>query len=422
MTTSAPSGPPRGALLFIFITVTLNSMGIGLIMPVMPDLLQSMTGDLSNTGIGTAAAWGGWITLSYAAMQFLFSPTLGNLSDAYGRRPVLLLSLFVMGVDYLIMAIAPTLIWLFIARMVAGAASATFSTANAYIADISSPEKRAQNFGVTGAAFGVGFVLGPAIGGIVGEFGPRMPFYAAAALTFANFLFGYLVLPESLQPEKRRKFQMARANSFGVALQMLKYPAVAWMMLAMFVYNIAHYVYPVVWAYFAKAQLNWSPFDIGLSLAFVGVGFAVVQGFLIKYILAWLGSARTAVLGLCLDVIALVGIALATEGWMVYALMPVAALSALVAPALQGLMSNKIPDDAQGELQGAVSALSSLSFMITPILMTQLFFYFTAATSTIYFPGAPFIAAAVFSALAIWPLLHGAALKDASLQSDSHVP
>lgn len=407
MTTEALQSPPRRALLFIFITVAINSMGIGLIMPVMPDLLLSLAGDIGEIGIGEAAAWGGWLTLSYAAMQFLISPTLGNLSDAYGRRPVLLLSLFVMGIDYLIMALTPSLALLFVARMMAGAASATYSTANAYIADISSPEKRAQNFGLTGAAFGVGFVLGPAIGGLVGEFGPRMPFYAAAVLTFGNMLFGYFALPESLRPERRRPFQIARANSLGVALQMLKYPAVAWMLAAIFLYNIAHYVYPVVWSYYAKVQFDWTPLDIGLSLACVGVGFAVVQGFLIKYILAWLGPVKTALVGLCLDVIALVGIAFATEGWMVYALVPLTALSALVAPAMQGLMSNKIPDDAQGELQGAISALSSLSFMITPVLMSQLFFFFTASSSSIYFPGAPFIAAALFSALAILPLLRG---------------
>jgi DHA1 family tetracycline resistance protein-like MFS transporter len=422
MISDAPQTAPHRALLFIFVTVTINSMGIGLIMPVMPDLLLSLTGDFGEMSIGEAAAWGGWLTLSYAAMQFLISPTLGNLSDAYGRRPVLLLSLFVMGIDYLIMAITPSLALLFVARMMAGAASATFSTANAYIADISTPEKRAQNFGVTGAAFGVGFVLGPVVGGLVGEFGPRMPFYAAAVLTFANLLFGYFALPESLRPEKRRPFQIARANSLGVALQMLKYPAVAWMLAAMFIYNIAHYVYPVVWSYYAKVQFEWTPFDIGLSLACVGIGYAVVQGFLIKYILAWLGAAKTALVGLCLDVAALIGIALSTEGWMVYALVPLTSLSALVAPAMQGLMSNKIPDDTQGELQGAISALSSLSFMITPVLMSQLFFYFTSSASSIYFPGAPFIAAAIFSALAILPLLRGLRAQNADLQSDSRMP
>lgn len=388
------------ALMFIFITVAINSMGIGLIMPVMPDLLQELAGGAGEASIGRAAAWGGWLTTSYALMQFVVSPTLGNLSDAYGRRPVLLLSLFVMGVDYLIMAVTPSLAILFLARIMAGAAAATFSTANAFIADISPPEKRAQNFGLTGAAFGVGFVLGPALGGIVGEFGPRMPFYAAAALTFANFAFGWLALPESLKPETRRPFRIARANSIGVAIEMMKYPAVAWMLIAMFVYNFAHYVYPVVWSYYVKEQFAWSPLDIGLSLAAVGVGFAVVQGFLIRKILPWLGPAKTAMAGFCLDVAALAGVAFATEGWMIYALIPLTALSALVAPAMQGMMSNLVPDDAQGELQGAVSALSSLSFVVTPLIMTQLFFAFTAPGAPVHFPGAPFLAAAVFSAAA----------------------
>lgn len=392
------------ALLFIFITVALNSMGVGLIMPVMPDLLQELIGQAS---IGSAAAWGGWLTASFAIMQFLFSPILGNLSDAYGRRPVLLGSLFVLGLDYLVMAITPVLAFLFLARMMAGVASGTFSTANAFIADISPPEKRAQNFGITGAAFGIGFIFGPALGGLLGEFGPRTPFFAAAALTFANFIFGWLALPESLKPEKRRPFQMKRANSIGIALQMKRYPAVMWMLISVAIYNIAHYVYPVVWSYYTKEQFDWTPFDIGLSLALVGIGFAVVQGLLIKRILAALGEVRTALFGFTVDVIALTCIAFATEAWMIYALVPFVSFSALIAPAMQGLMSNLIPDDAQGELQGAISALNSLSFIITPIIMTQLFFFSTATGAGFYFPGAPFLAAAMFSGLAIVPFLIG---------------
>lgn len=395
---------PKNALLFIFITVTLNSMGIGLIMPVMPDLLIELSGE---TTTGSAAAWGGWLTASYALMQFLISPILGNVSDAYGRRPVLLVSLFVMGIDYLIMALTPYLTLLFVARMMAGAASATFSTANAFIADISPPEKRAQNFGVTGAAFGIGFILGPALGGLVGELGPRVPFYAAAALTFANFAFGWLVLPESLSPDKRRPFQIKRANSIGIALQMRKYPAVALMLISLAIYNIAHYVYPVIWSYYTKEQFNWTPFDIGVSLACVGVGFAIVQGVLIKPILKLLGPAKTALAAFAIDIVALVCLSVAQQGWMIYALIPLTALSALIAPAMQGLMTNKIPDDAQGELQGAISALSSLSFVITPLIMAQLFFFFTTDASGIYFPGAPFLAAALFSLIAVIPLRMG---------------
>lgn len=400
-------GGQRGPLFFIFITVMLNSMGIGLIMPVMPDLLQDLLGGSDETSIGRAAAWGGWLTMSFALMQFLFSPTLGNLSDRFGRRPVLLISLGVLFIDYLIMAMTTSLTLLFAARIMAGISASTFSAANAFIADISPPEKRAQNFGMTGAAFGVGFILGPALGGIVGEFGPRMPFYAAAALAAANFAFGWFVLPESLKPENRRPFELKRANPFGVARQLLKYPAVSWILLAVFIYNLSHYVYPVIWSYYAKAQFDWSPFDIGVSLASVGVGFAFVQGYLIRVIIPKFGEVKTAIMAFGLDVFALTCIAFATQGWMVYAVIPFNSLSALVAPAMQGLMANRIPDDAQGELQGAISSLSSLSFVLTPPLMSQIFFTYTEPGGDIFFPGAPFLAAAGFSALAVIPFLIG---------------
>jgi DHA1 family tetracycline resistance protein-like MFS transporter len=373
-------------------------------MPVMPDLLEQLTGGES---VGQAAAWGGWLTASYALMQFVFSPILGNLSDAYGRRPVMLASLFVLGIDYLIMATTPYLGLLFVARMMSGAAAATFSTANAFIADISPPEKRAQNFGVTGAAFGLGFVFGPALGGLLGEFGPRMPFYAAAALTFANLVFGWVALPESLKPENRRPFKLRRANSLGTALNMLRYPAVAWLLVASFIYNISHYVYPVIWSYYTKEQFGWTPNDIGISLAFVGIGFAIAQGGLIKPILGWLGAKGTAIAGFAIDIVALICLAFAWQGWMIYALIPLTSLSALIAPAMQGLMTNRIPDNQQGELQGAVTALSSLSFIITPLIMTQLFFHFTANPEGTYFPGAPFLAAAGFSLIALIPLWIG---------------
>ena len=394
----------RRALLFIFITITVNSMGIGLIMPVMPDLLLDLTLDAS---IGDAAWIGGWLTASYALAQFVMSPVLGNLSDAYGRRSVLLLSLLVMTIDYAVMAMAQSLWLLFAARIMAGAAAATFSTANAYIADISPPEKRAANFGLTGAAFGLGFVLGPAIGGVVGEFGPRMPFVAAAILTFGNMIFGYVALPESLKPENRRPFSLARSNSIGAALQMRKYPAVAWMLVAMFFYNLSHYVWPVVWSYFAKERFGWSPVDIGIALAAVGLSWAFVQGYLIRVILKRIGETRTALLGFAFDVVTLVCVAFVTEGWMVFAFIPFTALSALVTPAMQGLMSNRIPDDAQGELQGAVAAIAAIGFVITPIVMAGLFQAFTSADAPIYFPGAPFLAAAALSAFAILPFLIG---------------
>ncbi|QIE57729.1 TCR/Tet family MFS transporter [Pikeienuella piscinae] len=382
----------------------LNAVGIGLMMPVMPELMLELTDD---GGIGTAAAWSGAVMTSYALMQFLFSPTLGNLSDAFGRRPILLGSLMVVTFDYLMMALAPTLALFFLARVIAGAASATFSTANAFIADISTPATRAQNFGLTGAAFGVGFVVGPAIGGLLGEFGTRAPFWAAAALTLCNLALGWLVLPESLPRERRRPFRWTRGNPAGAAIAMAKRPAVSWLLVALFVYSLAHYVYPAILSFYAMARFGWSALEIGLMLAFVGVGFVIVQGFLIRRILPRFGAARTAVAALTLDAVSLIGLAIATEGWMAYALVPVASLSALFTPAVQGLMANRTPDDAQGELQGAVSALTSLAFAVTPILASQIFFYFTGPEAPVYFPGAPFVLAACCSALAILPFMIG---------------
>lgn len=392
----------RNALFFILATVVLNSMGIGLIMPVMPSLLE----DIGGVGLGEAAAWGGWLTTCYALMQFVMSPVLGNLSDAWGRRPVLLLSLAVMGLDYLIMALAPSLLWLFVARIIAGASSATFSTANACIADISTPEERAKRFGLTGAAFGLGFVIGPVIGGMLGEFGPRAPFWAAALLTFLNFGLGWLALPESHPPEKRRPFTWARGTLAGSFRMMRRNAGTGGLFLALLIYNFSHFVYPTVWAYFTTLRFGWSTAQIGLSLAVVGIGFIVVQGFLVGKIVSRFGAANTALAGLALDAVGLFLMAFATEGWMAYTLMPVMALAAIVSPAVQSLLTNRTPDNSQGELQGAVAALSSLAFIITPILMSQLFFFFTGPSAPVQFPGAPFLAAAAFSFFAILPMLH----------------
>ncbi|MGB0507894.1 MAG: TCR/Tet family MFS transporter [Pikeienuella sp.] len=400
MTTTSGRSP---AIIFILVTVTINSMGIGLMMPVMPGLMLELT---DKSDLANAALWSGYMVSGYALMQFLFSPTLGNLSDRFGRRPVLMISLSLMTVDYLVMALTPSLSILIAARLMAGAAAATFSTANAYIADISTREKRAANFGLTGAAFGLGFVFGPAIGGYLGDIGPRIPFFAAAALTFCNLVFGYFVLPESLKNENRRPFDLKRANPLGIIKQIRKFPTVAWFLAAIFLYDLAHYVYPAIWHFFAKENFGWGPSDIGLSLMVVGIGFAVVQGYLIRKMLPRLGEAKTALLGLVLNVFVLVAIALSTEGWMIYALVPITSLSAIVTPALQGLMANRVPDNAQGELQGAVAGLAGLAFVFTPLIMTQLFAVFTDETG-LYFPGAPFFAAAVFSALAIIPFMKG---------------
>ena len=381
----------------MFVTVALDAMGIGIIIPVMPDLMQ----ELSGLDVGGAALWGGYLAFTYALMQFVFSPILGALSDRYGRRPVLLCSVGTLGIDYLVMAMTPSLWLLFIGRAVAGIAGATYSTATAYIADVTPKEKRAAAFGLVGAGFGVGFVLGPVIGGLMGEIGTRAPFYAAAAVAFANFAYGWFVLPESLPPELRRRFDWRRANPLGALRQISRLPMVAWLVLASFLYGVAHYVYPAIWSYWAKEVFAWSNAEIGLSLAAVGIGFAVVQGLLIGIFIKRLGEVRTAYLGFALNIIGLAVFAVATQGWIVYALLPVIALSDITKPALTGLMSNRVSDDAQGELQGVIAASQAVYVVISPLMMTQLFGYFTSGTP--YFPGAPFLAAALVMAVALIP-------------------
>ena len=393
------TGARRHAAMFVFVTVVLDSMGIGIIMPVMPDLLQ----ELSGLSIGEAALWGGYLSFSYAAMQFLFSPLIGNLSDRYGRRPVLLVSLATLGVDYVVMALAPSLWLLFVGRVIAGIAGATYSTATAYIADVTPKEKRAAAFGLVGAGFGVGFILGPAIGGLMGELGTRAPFYAAAAIAFANFVYGWLVLPESLAPENRRPFEWLRANPLGAIRQISNFPMVAWLLGATVLFGLAHMVYPAVWSFYTKAAFNWSNAEIGLSLAVVGICFTIVQGGLIGFILKRLGEVKTALLGFVANILGMMGIALATQDWMVYALMPITALGALVTPALTGLMANRIPDDQQGELQGLIASLAAVTAIVSPLFLTQLFGYFTAPGGSVFFPGAPFVAAAMIVVIALIP-------------------
>ncbi len=381
------SGPSkRSALGFILVTLTLNSMGIGLMMPVMPSLLTELTA----LPVSDAARWGGALSVVYALMQFVFGPTLGNLSDRFGRRPVLLVSMFTLAVDYLLMALSWNLAVLFVGRTLSGVAGATFSAASAFIADVSSKKDRAKNFGLIGAGFGVGFVLGPMIGGFLGEFGPRAPFYAAAALSFVNFLFGWFVLPETLDPENRRDFDWKRANPLGALKQLSALPAVRTLLLAVFLFDIAHYVYPAVWSYYSEEVFGWTPGDIGMSLAFVGIGFAFVQGFLIRVLEPKLGPGRTLLAGLVANLIAFAGLAIADSGWMAYSLICFASLGALATPAFTGLMSNRVPDNAQGELQGMISSAAGLSMVVSPFVMTQIFAAYSGPDAVVSFPGAPF--------------------------------
>ncbi|MEN8895231.1 MAG: TCR/Tet family MFS transporter [Yoonia sp.] len=392
-------------IIFILITVMIDSMGIGLIMPVMPDLIQELeAGDL-----GQAALWGGILAAIFAVMQFLFGPFIGGLSDRFGRRPVLLLALVVMAFDYVLMAVAGSIWLLVIGRIIGGITAATQSTASAYMADISKPEDKAANFGLIGAAFGVGFVLGPLMGGVLAEFGTRAPFWAAAVLAMINAVFGYFVLPETVTDKICRPFSLARANPLGAFKYIGRLPGLGRLMTISFVYGIAFFVYPSVWAYFGKLQFGWSPSMIGLSLGCFGIGIAVVQGVLIRPILARLGERKTVMLGLLVDLIAFVALGFVTNGWLALALIPLAALGSIAGPAIQGIMSRRASDDQQGELQGALTSVNAVASILAPLVMTQTFFYFTHASAPIQLAGAPFILSAliVIGAIAIYlPILN----------------
>lgn len=407
--------PGPNAIVFIFITVMINMIGFGIIMPVMPQLIMDVSGeDLSH-----AAKWGGILSFSYAIMQFFMMPVMGGLSDRFGRRPVILGSLAAYSTDFLLMAIAPTIGFLLIARVLAGAFSATFSTANAFIADISPPEKRAANFGLMGAAFGLGFIIGPGIGGILGdEIGPRAPFFAVATLGLINLVYGYFFLPETLNPAHRRRFEWKRANAFGNFLQFRHYPVLLPIALTIFLYQLAHWTFPSVWAYYAEERFRWSPADIGYSLMAVGLAAAIVQGGLTRVIIPMIGERSAAFAGLVIAIFCYLGYGLATEGWMVYALIPIGALGGFTLPALQGIMSRTLPPNAQGELQGAIASIAGLSMIIGPYMMTQIFAAFIKPGvpytigdvavlpdgAPFYFPGAPFLLAALLTALALIPL------------------
>ncbi len=394
--------PGRNALLFIFITVMTNMIGFGILMPVMPRLIMDVTGE----GLAEAARWGGVLALAYALMQFIMMPVMGALSDRYGRRPVLLGSLVAFSLDSLLLAIAPTLSVLFIARILAGGLSATYSTANAYIADITPPEKRAANFGLMGGAFGLGFIIGPALGGLIGdEFGHRAPFYAVSALAFCNFVYGWIFLPETLRRENRRAFSIARANAFGSFRHFRQYPSILPIAFSIFLFNIGHWAFPAVWAYFAEERFQWSPREIGFSLMAVGLASVVVQGGLTRLIVPKFGERRAALGGFAIAIIAYFGYGLATQGWMIYALIAFGALGGVAGPALQGIMSRTVPANAQGELQGAIGSISGVAMIIGPLMMTQIFAKFSDADAPIYLPGAPFLVASALTALAILPLL-----------------
>jgi len=383
----------RAPLFFIIFTVVLDAMGVGLILPVMPDLLR----EIGNISMSQAALWGGLLSFTYASMQFLCSPLLGNLSDSYGRRPVLILSLLCMGLNYLLMALTPTLLLLFVARLVSGATGATYSTAAAYLADISEKGKRSSNFGLIGAAFGIGFVLGPMTGGIIGEYGIRLPFIVAGALALANAVFGYFILPETLAVESRRRFEWRRCNPFTALLRARNLPMVGSLILIILVYFTAQNVYASVWSFFALERFNWSLSTVGYSLAAYGFSAAIVQAVILRKCLSRWGEERTATTGMIIAVLTLTGLVFVQSSLLVFVLMPIVALGAVVGPSIQGMMADRVSDDEQGELQGVFSSVVAIASIISPLLMSYIFKVFTQGGAPVYQPGAPFVAAAILA-------------------------
>lgn len=404
----------KAAIGFIFITLLIDVIGFGIIIPVMPSLIEQ----LGHASISQASKIGGWLLLSFAATQFVFSPMIGNLSDRFGRRPVLLASLFGFSIDYLVLAFAPTLGWLFVGRIIAGITGASFTTASAYIADISTSEDRAKNFGMIGAAFGLGFVIGPMIGGLLGNYGPRVPFMVAAALCMINFLYGLFILPESLKPENRRKFEWKRCIP-GVSLYNLrKYPALTGLIIALVLVYIGGHAVQSNWSFFTIEKFKWSPKMIGLSMATVGLLVGAVQGGLVRVVNPKLGNEKSIYIGLFFYAAGMFLFAFASQSWMMFAFLIPYCLGGICGPALQSIMAGHVPANEQGELQGSLAGLMSATTIIGPPLMTNTFAYFTDKSHAVYFPGASFFLGAIFmlaSAIIAYYALHRGSLRTSKL-------
>ena len=387
----------KSPLTFIFITLLIDVIGLGIIIPVLPKLIQSMI----NGNLSIASTYAGWLTFAYAGMQFLFAPVMGALSDKYGRRPVLLISLFGFGIDYLLMGFAPTIGWLFAGRLISGITGASFTTAGAYIADVSPPEKRAQNFGLIGAAFGLGFIIGPVLGGLLGQYGARIPFFAAAALALINWLYGYFILPESLDQNHRRNFELKRANPIGSLKNFQRYPVILSLVASLVCIYLANHATQSTWTFYTMEKFGWNEKMVGYSLGFVGIMIAIVQAGLIRIIIPWLGQKRSIYFGLALYAIGFLCFAFATKGWMMFAFVVPFSLGGICGPALQGVMSGQVPPNEQGELQGALTSLVSVTSIFGPLMMTNLFAYFTSSKAPFQFPGAPFAMGAFLTLLGV---------------------
>ena len=387
----------RASLSFILITLLLNTLGIGVVIPVLPRIVSTFMGG----DIAASSRYYGSFVAVYAAMQFLFAPILGGLSDRFGRRPVILTSLLGTGLDYLLLAFAPDLTWLFVGRVIAGITGASFSAASAYIADVTPPDKRAQSFGLIGAALGLGFIVGPAAGGLLGSVHLRLPFLAAAGLSLTNLLYGLFVLPESLAPENRRPFSVRRANPLSSLRNLGRHRVLLGLTGALVCSLMAQHILRNVWALYTEARFGWDALDVGLSLALVGLAGALVQGVLIRPLISRIGERRALVLGLVSSVMGFVAIGMANRGWMLNVFVFPFALGGLADPAMQGLISREVGPSEQGELQGSLASLGSLTAIAGPLLGTGLFARFVRPLEGPSVPGAPFFAAACFQAFAL---------------------
>lgn len=361
--------------------------GWGIIIPVIPKLIKELIhGDISE-----AAKIGGWLTFAYAITQFVFAPLVGNLSDKFGRRPIILISLFAFSMDYLLLAFAPTITWIFIGRIIAGITGASITTASAYIADVSTPENRAKNFGMIGAAFGLGFIIGPVIGGLLGQYGSRVPFYAAAVLCLLNFLYGYFILPESLSKDNRREFSLKRANPIGAFMNLRKYPKLIGLVVSIFLLYTASHAVHSNWSYFTMYKFNWDEKMVGISLGAIGLLVGIVQGGLIRVINPKLGNEKSIYVGMALYTVGMFLFATATESWMMFAFLIPYCLGGIAGPAMQAVISSQVPANEQGEIQGTLSSLMSASAIVGPPMMSTVFYYFTHKEAPFQFAGAPFV-------------------------------
>ncbi len=388
------SGTPRRVLLFILLTVALDSMGMGILSPVTPKLVL----ELSGAGLAQAAIFGGWLTAAFAGMQFLAGPVLGSLSDGFGRRPVLLVSLSAFGLSYVLMALAPTLAWLFAAQLLTGLFGATPATAGAYIADVTPPAERARHFGSLAAAFGLGLIIGPAAGGLLAEHGTRVPFYAAAVLSLATVAYGALALPESLRPELRRAFSWRRANPLGAIGALRRHARIGLLLAAVFLQRVSTTALPAIWPYFTMQEYGWTPRQIGYSLAIFGFATVLFQVGVLRWLDAHLGTRRAAILGLAAAAIGFLGFAFLRGAWIVATCIPLTTLGFMAGPALAGMLSVRIAADAQGMLQGVMASLNGVAVVLTPLVMPWIFGIVA---------GAPFVLSAALAVLGILCIQRG---------------